>query len=259
MKETILMTMPVVITVCEADPERQHQMYQILERSEILRNACAQLALNTGFCTKTIEFSRIDYWDLLRVDDMIKCINPLFPGDSFTMAGLRAMLGGRCPALRAEEIQRICCLLPYGYPCREWFIDVEAQSMLVELTCKAKHSSSFYELKLRGKHGLSFPIEISFQLYADMDDRDNHEDECPRYCVTEHEDGCPVGQLLDGPGDLELSELQEAEQECFCGAEDCDCSPAVLKQACRTLQHREELVLVRPWLETLLTDGQEES
>lgn len=117
--------------------------------------------------------------------ELLKAVNSRFPQDSFSVPTLAELMVGEV-TYTVEEHVRVAAILP-AYPgTTSWKVVAAAGRLKVQAGFTFKKSGVYYDLELAGDNGLTFPFLAELTVYADMDDLDNHGDDCPTRLPEDH-------------------------------------------------------------------------
>jgi hypothetical protein len=163
-----------------------------------------------------------------RFQELAQVMNPEFPQDTFNLLDIAkvASLYQDLPGAGEIAILSRCWDEAWG-----WSGELHWKYMHPKLTLQytPKHTGAYYTVEFYpagGAFPLGFPLIVTFTGYADMDKPENHADNCPVMHVMEHADTCPCKALLDSDEcEFDEKKWEEAEAECCCAADDCDCEP----------------------------------
>lgn len=127
--------------------------------------------------------------EVIKFYELIQAVNPLFPRDSFSVATAACFLSSRAH-FDAESYQSFRELLPEYTG--SWSRKIVANDMMfsLEFYLSPKHSGSSYIFRFTrieqhpANHtvGLFLPFDITVEGFADMDNMENHHDECDGNC-----------------------------------------------------------------------------
>lgn len=165
--------------------------------------------------------------DIVRLAETIEAVNPRFPRDSFDVMTLVAMMKHEAD-LHAEEVKILLDLLPSK---RDLRIKFRGSKQGAVLSFNFDYGNCYSEVSIINKTGwaTAFPFTLQVRRWADMDDLDNHWEECPARNYDSLQ--AALDELGEGPEDAEeRRKLEEALDECGDGSCDCEAEVQVDEQ-----------------------------
>ena len=197
-----------------------------LERYPVLSDVCLAATLLTP--DQDLHAARIS-----QLAELIDEVNPQFPGDSFTCLSLLNLLYHN--SISADMYRAVLALLPDFFDLERCKIKVEGAPTLT-FHGSTEDYDGFVEIVIVGGEFFGYPYTVSVSRYGNMDERKNHGDECPMYVAEEHEVDCPLLALVNSEDKPTEAQWNEAEDECDCTADDCNCDSPTLVYETRVFE-----------------------
>jgi transposase len=151
-------------------------------------------------------------------------VNPNYPSDALKPLDCMNMILGHPYPISTEEIDIIESWLPPERKDQRILLRTYDSGLVVTFHWCDPYSEAFRQFEIRGTGSLWLPLNLHFDLYVDMDDLENHWDECP-------------------------SRLSEDNPE---WSEDCNCEAYVLRSGDRMITDVTETGHVRDWIMAII-------
>jgi len=192
------------------------------------------------------DYHKIKDWTFTRLCKFIEAFNPKFPLDTITFEDALACVIEKKHLPGKFEHDFLQKVFNEANNQHNGKLHWKFKYPSLILQFNPKHAGGFIEITFSSEtpnaSALTFPIVVEVDVYADMDERKNHSDECSIYYVEEHDPKCPVQLLINQLNQRPVSneEWEEAERECYCGADDCCCEAQIVRSEKRTFDKNEE-------------------